>query len=282
MKPGKDHNKNSKNEFQWKRAARTSLIWVFIFSAALFMSNLFTNEGQNKSAITYKQYREFLEDRKIVNVAVVDKIITGELAPPQSITTESGISKEISQFEVILPFVDKEVMAEWEGYGVEYTFKEQSLDWTGYFLNILPWLLIIGFWIFLMRRMQGGGGGMKSIFNFGKSRAKIWTSDKPKVTFDDVAGCVEAKEELNEVIDFLKKPNRFQKLGATIPKGVLLVGRPGTGKTLLARAVAGEAGVPFYSLSGADFVEMFVGVGASRVRDLFEEGKKNCSLYYFY
>ncbi|MBT3216413.1 MAG: ATP-dependent metallopeptidase FtsH/Yme1/Tma family protein [Candidatus Marinimicrobia bacterium] len=281
MKPGKDHNKNSKNEFQWKRAARTSLIWVFIFSAALFMSNLFTNEGQNKSAITYKQYREFLEDRKIVNVAVVDKIITGELAPPQSITTESGISKEISQFEVILPFVDKEVMAEWEGYGVEYTFKEQSLDWTGYFLNILPWLLIIGFWIFLMRRMQGGGGGMKSIFNFGKSRAKIWTSDKPKVTFDDVAGCVEAKEELNEVIDFLKKPNRFQKLGATIPKGVLLVGRPGTGKTLLARAVAGEAGVPFYSLSGADFVEMFVGVGASRVRDLFEEGKKTAPCIIF-
>jgi ATP-dependent Zn proteases len=120
-----------------------------------------------------------------------------------------------------------------------------------------------------------GGNGMKSIFNFGKSKAKIWTSDMPKVTFDDVAGCVEAKEELNEVVEFLKKPKRFQKLGAKIPRGALLVGPPGTGKTLLARAVAGEANVPFFNLSGADFVEMFVGVGASRVRDLFEQGKQN-------
>jgi cell division protease FtsH len=123
--------------------------------------------------------------------------------------------------------------------------------------------------------MQGGAGGMKSIFNFGKSRAKIWTSDMPKVTFDDVAGCVEAKEELMEIVDFLKRPKRYQKLGAKIPRGVLLVGQPGTGKTLLARAVAGQANVAFYSLSGADFVEMFVGVGASRVRDLFEQGKQN-------
>ena len=116
---------------------------------------------------------------------------------------------------------------------------------------------------------------MKTIFNFGKSRAKVWTSDMPKVTFNDVAGCIEAKEELMEVVDFLKKPKRYQKLGAKIPRGVLLVGQPGTGKTLLARAVAGEANVAFYSLSGADFVEMFVGVGASRVRDLFEQGKRN-------
>ncbi|MDP6533435.1 MAG: ATP-dependent zinc metalloprotease FtsH [Candidatus Marinimicrobia bacterium] len=274
--PGSHKDKpNSKNEFHWKRAARTSLIWVFIFSAAIFISNLFTNEGQNRSTITYQKYREFLEDRKISDVVVIEKTVTGNLSALETIEDEAGISKEINKFEVILPFVDKEVMAEWDGFGVEYTFKEKSIDWTGYFLNILPWLLIIAFWIFLMRRMQGGGSGMKSIFNFGKSKARIWTSDKPKVTFDDIAGCVEAKEELNEVIDFLKKPNRFQKLGATIPKGVLLVGRPGTGKTLLARAVAGEAGVPFFSLSGADFVEMFVGVGASRVRDLFEQGTKN-------
>lgn len=273
MKPNQD-KQNPKNEFQWKRAARTSLIWVFIFSAAIFLSNLFTNEAQNQAAVTYQEYRDFLEDRKISEVVVVEKTITGKLSTLQTIEDKNGLEKDINQFEVILPFVDKEVMAEWDGYGVEYTFNEKSIDWTGYFLNILPWLLIIGFWIFLMRRMQGGGNGMKSIFNFGKSKAKIWTSDKPKVTFDDVAGCVEAKEELNEIIDFLKKPNRFQKLGATIPKGVLLVGRPGTGKTLLARAVAGEAGVPFFSLSGADFVEMFVGVGASRVRDLFEQGKK--------
>ena len=269
------NKQNSKNEFQWRRAAKTSLIWVFIFSAAIFLSNLFTNEGQNQAIITYQQYRDFLEDRKITDVVVVEKTITGKLATLQSIVDDNGLAKDISQFEVILPFVDKEVMAEWDGFSIEYTFKEKTIDWTGYFLNMLPWLLIIGFWIFIMRRMQGGGNGMKNIFNFGKSTAKIWTSDKPKVTFDDVAGCVEAKEELSEIIDFLKKPNRFQKLGATIPKGVLLVGRPGTGKTLLARAVAGEAGVPFFSLSGADFVEMFVGVGASRVRDLFEQGKKN-------
>jgi cell division protease FtsH len=158
---------------------------------------------------------------------------------------------------------------------VDYTFRQKSVDWTGYFLNFLPWIAILAFWIFLMRRMQGGGGGMKSIFNFGKSRAKVWTSDKPKVTFDHVAGCVEAKEELMEVVDFLKRPKRYQKLGAKIPRGVLLVGPPGTGKTLLARAVAGEANVAFFNLSGADFVEMFVGVGASRVRDLFEQGKQN-------
>ena len=129
--------------------------------------------------------------------------------------------------------------------------------------------------------MQGGAGGIKNVFSFGKSRAKIWDTNMPKVTFDDVAGCVEAKEELKEVIAYLKHPKRFQKLGAEIPKGVLLVGPPGTGKTLLARAVAGEAIVPFYSLSGADFVEMFVGVGASRVRDLFEQAKKNAPCIIF-
>jgi cell division protease FtsH len=166
-------------------------------------------------------------------------------------------------------------MTEWNQYGVDYSFKQQSIDWTGYFLNMLPWLLIIGVWIFILRRMQTGAGGMKGIFNFGKSRAKIWTSDMQQVTFDDVAGCVEAKEELKEVIEFLKYPKRFQKLGAKIPKGALLIGPPGTGKTLLARAISGEADVPFFNLSGADFVEMFVGVGASRVRDLFEQGKTN-------
>ena len=132
-----------------------------------------------------------------------------------------------------------------------------------------------------MRRMQSGGGGMNNVFNFGKSKAKIWNNNSEKVTFDDVAGCVEAKEELREVIDFLKYPKRVRKLGAKIPKGVLLVGPPGTGKTLLARAVAGQANVPFFSLSGADFVEMFVGVGASRVRDLFEQGKKEAPCIIF-
>ena len=180
----------------------------------------------------------------------------------------------MTHFKLTLPFVDRSVTDEWDAAELNYTFKEKTIDWTGYLLNMLPWLLLIGFWIFMIRRMQGGAGGMKGIFNFGKSRASLWTSDQPAVTFKDVAGCEEAKEELKEVIGFLKSPKRFQKLGATVPKGALLIGPPGTGKTLLARAVAGEASVPFYSLSGADFVEMFVGVGASRVRDLFEQAKK--------
>ncbi|MBC8323932.1 MAG: ATP-dependent zinc metalloprotease FtsH [Candidatus Marinimicrobia bacterium] len=263
------------NEFQWKRAGKTSLIWVMILMVAIFLSGLLTSKEQSIE-IQYFQYREYLETRQIARADIIENIFYGQFATPQAIQTEVAVLENISRFHVILPFIDRDVMTEWDSFGVNYSFKGKSIDWTGYFLNMLPWLLLIGIWIFFIRRMQGGGGGgMRGIFNFGKSRAKIWTSDMPKVTFDDVAGCVEAKEELKEVIEFLKKPKRFQKLGAKIPKGALLIGPPGTGKTLLARAVAGEAGVPFYSLSGAEFVEMFVGVGASRVRDLFEQGKKN-------
>ena len=181
----------------------------------------------------------------------------------------------MSHFKLTLPFLERKDRDEWDEAGLNYTFKEKNIDWTGYLLNMLPWILLIGFWFFMIRRMQGGAGGVGGIFKFGKSRAALWTSDQPRVTFKDVAGCEEAKEELKEVIDFLKNPKRFQKLGARVPKGALLVGTPGTGKTLLARAIAGEAAVPFYTLSGADFVEMFVGVGASRVRGLFEQAKKS-------
>ncbi len=142
-------------------------------------------------------------------------------------------------------------------------------------LNFLPVLLIIGFWIFIMRQMQGGGGGAKGAMSFGKSRAKLQGEDQVKVTFADVAGCDEAKEEVSELVEFLRDPGKFQKLGGRIPRGVLMVGSPGTGKTLLAKAIAGEAKVPFFSISGSDFVEMFVGVGASRVRDMFEQAKKH-------
>ena len=269
----KGENKN--NEFQWKRAGKTSLIWVMILMVAISLSGLLTTNDQSVE-IQYFQYREFLETRQIVSADIIESVFYGEFSTPQSIPKGMTILENVSKFHVILPFIDREVMAEWDAYDVNYSFKGKSIDWTGYFLNLLPWILIIGIWIFFIRRMQGGaGGGMGGIFNFGKSKAKIWTSDMPKITFDDVAGCVEAKEELKEVIDFLKKPKRFQKLGAQIPKGALLIGPPGTGKTLLARAVAGEADVPFFNLSGAEFVEMFVGVGASRVRDLFEQGKKN-------
>jgi len=269
-------DKDKKNTvFQWKRAGKTSFIWVFILITAIFLSGLFTSGNQKAIEIQYYQYREFLEQKLIGKATIVEDVFTGKLETPQTVIGELGPIENVTRFKVILPFIDRETMTEWSQYGVDYSFKQQSIDWTGYFLNMLPWLLIIGVWIFILRRMQTGAGGMKGIFNFGKSRAKIWTSDMLRVTFDDVAGCVEAKEELMEVIEFLKYPKRFQKLGAKIPRGALLVGPPGTGKTLLARAVAGEADVPFFNLSGADFVEMFVGVGASRVRDLFEQGKTN-------
>ena len=271
----KDNKDNKNNEFQWKRAGKTSFIWVFILITAIFLSGIFTSADQKAIEIQYYQYRSFLEDKLISKATIIEDVFTGELESPQTLITDLGPIENVTKFKVIIPFIDREVMSEWNNYGVDYSFKQESIDWTGYFLNMLPWLLIIGVWIFILRRMQSGAGGMKGIFNFGKSRAKIWTPDMEKITFDDVAGCVEAKEELKEVIDFLKHPKLFERLGAKIPKGALLVGPPGTGKTLLARAVAGEADAPFFSLSGADFVEMFVGVGASRVRDLFEQGKTN-------
>ena len=270
-----DNKDNKNNEFQWKRAGKTSFIWVFILITAIFLSGLFTSADQKAIEIQYYQYRALLEDKLISKATIIEDVFTGDLETPQTIISDIGPIENVTKFKVIIPFIDREIMSEWNNYGVEYSFKQQSIDWTGYFLNMLPWLLIIAVWIFILRRMQSGAGGMKGIFNFGKSRAKIWTSDMEKITFDDVAGCVEAKEELKEVIDFLKHPKLFEKLGAKIPRGALLVGPPGTGKTLLARAVAGEADVPFFSLSGADFVEMFVGVGASRVRDLFDQGKTN-------
>ncbi|MBN2356374.1 ATP-dependent zinc metalloprotease FtsH, partial [candidate division KSB1 bacterium] len=159
-------------------------------------------------------------------------------------------------------------------------FKESTPSIWGVLLGVLPWLLFIGVWIYFLRRMQGGGGN-KGIFAFGKSRARLWMENYPKITFSDVAGADEAKQELQEIIEFLREPEKFQRLGGKIPKGALLLGPPGTGKTLLAKAVAGEAGVPFFSMSGADFVEMFVGVGASRVRDLFEQGKRNAPCIIF-
>ena len=274
-KPNKDSNDKKNIEFQWKRAGKTSFIWVFILLSAIFLSGLFTSADQKAIEVEYYQYRVLLEDKLISKATIVEDVFTGELQSPQTIISDLGPIENVKKFKVIIPFIDRETMSEWSNYGVDYSFKQQSIDWTGYFLNMLPWLLIIAVWIFILRRMQTGAGGMKGIFNFGKSRAKIWTPDMEKITFDDVAGCVEAKEDLKEVIDFLKHPKLFERLGAKIPRGALLVGPPGTGKTLLARAVAGEADAPFFSLSGADFVEMFVGVGASRVRDLFEQGKTN-------
>ena len=281
----KTQNKNSgtdnkkpvdpKSVFQWKKAGKTSLVWLLIVVGAIIISGIFTNSNKKEIEVEYFQYQTYLKNDQIDKGTIIENIFHGEFKSPQNIETSYGTVENAERFFVSLPLLDRETMIEWDTYKLEYNFKEKTADWTSYLVNMLPWIVLIGFWIFIMRRMQGGsGGGMKNVFNFGKSRATAMTTNLPKVTFSDVAGCVEAKEELIEIIDFLKHPKRLQRLGAEIPKGVLLLGAPGTGKTLLARAVAGEAGVPFFSLSGADFVEMFVGVGASRVRDLFEQGKK--------
>ena len=272
----KNGNGFNKDEFNWKHAGKTSFIWLSIIFGAVYISGLLTNVGKKEIEIEYTQYKNYLENGDIAKGIIMGDVFHGEFKIPQTLNTPYGNAlNNISRFKLNLPFIDREITKEWDEAGIEYTFKEKTIDWTGYLLNMLPWVLLIGFWFFMIRRMQGGSSGVGGIFKFGKSRAALWTSDQPRVTFRDVAGCEEAKEELKEVIDFLKNPKRFQKLGAKVPKGALLVGPPGTGKTLLARAVAGEAAVPFYSLSGADFVEMFVGVGASRVRDLFEQAKKS-------
>ena len=274
--PNKSGQQNQPENFDWKHAGKTSFVWLMIIFGAVYVSGLLTETGKKEIEIEYTEYRKYLDNGDIQKGVIMGDVFHGEFKVPQTLDTPiGGQLNEITHFKLTLPFVDRENTEEWDAAGLDYTFKEKTIDWTGYLLNMLPWILLLGFWFFMIRRMQGGAGGIGGIFKFGKSRAALWTSDQPRVTFKDVAGCEEAKEELKEVIDFLKNPKRYQKLGAQVPKGALLVGPPGTGKTLLARAIAGEAAVPFYSISGADFVEMFVGVGASRVRDLFEQAKKS-------
>lgn len=247
--------------FDWKKSLRTIALWaVLILVVWLILSraNMFQSPTVSKS---FTQYRQLLESGQVESADITDRQFRGRL-------------KDGTVFITLLPFIDQNMLAEWDSLGIDYQFKEKSAGWfEQIFWSLLPWVLIFALWIYLLRRMQGGGNA-RGIFNFGKSRAKLLMENKPRVTFDDVAGCEEAKTELKEIIEFLRDPKKFTRLGGRIPKGVLLLGPPGTGKTLLARAVAGEAGVPFLSISGADFVEMFVGVGAARVRDLFETGKK--------
>ena len=251
-------------------SGKNVFIWVIIAIVLVLVFNLFNqNQGQTRSAkIPYSEFLKLVDNDKVNDVSIIGRTVSGHLDDGSKFSTytppnDPNIIEKLSARNVIINSAPEE---------------EAVSPLLGLFLNWLPMLLFIGVWIFFMRQMQGKGGGS---LGFGRSKAKLLNEKHGKVTFQDVAGVDEAKEELEEVVEYLKNPIKFQRLGGKIPKGVLLVGPPGTGKTLIARAVAGEANVPFFTISGSDFVEMFVGVGASRVRDMFEQGKKNAPCIIF-
>lgn len=285
MKKPKLPNRNDE-EFNWGKAFRVVLSWSAIIMAVFLVMTIFKGAETTEYEVTFTQYQEFLKNNQIAKATIKksnlsDFDLHGIMREPQEIALASGKRVRVEKFNLTLPYtnIDDAVIAQWNEHNVTFTISKEDGLWTNMLVTALPWIIIIGIWIFIFRRMQGGG--TKGIFSFGKSRAKMLNEGAIRITFADVAGCDEAKTELQEIIEFLKDPAKFQKLGGKIPRGVLLLGPPGTGKTLLARAVAGEAGVPFFSISGADFVEMFVGVGASRVRDLFEQGKKSAPCIIF-
>jgi len=260
---------------RWGKASKQLSFWVLL---VLLAGTLFTYmSGAKESApeISYTQYNQELNRGNVGAVTIQSgQLITGEFRNAVQIT-----NRPAKKFTVLLPMLnsDREVL-KLQDKNVEIHSQRESTSFGGLIFMILPYIIIFGAWMLILRQMQAGGA---KAFSFGKSKAKLLTADSPKVTFADVAGADEAKVELEEIIEFLKDPQKFTKLGGRLPKGALLVGPPGTGKTLLARAVAGEAARPFFSMSGSDFVEMFVGVGASRVRDLFEQGKANAPCIIF-
>jgi cell division protease FtsH len=241
-------------------------IWLFIILFGLFIFNVYYKPKKTYENVIFSDFIEAVQSNKILSVTIQGKNII-------------GLYKDGKEFKSYAPD-DPELMKTLREYNVKINAKpdEESGIWQNILVSWFPMLLLIGVWIFFMRQMQAGGGKAMA---FGKSRARLFTNKGNKVTFQDVAGIEEAKDELQEIIEFLIDPKKFTKLGGRIPKGVLLVGPPGSGKTLLAKAIAGEADVPFFSISGSDFVEMFVGVGASRVRDLFNQGKKNAPCIIF-
>jgi cell division protease FtsH len=266
-----------KDDFKWKKGTRTLIFWVFLLLISISVFQFYSRSKKEAVTITYTEFMHELDDSNIKKVTLVEKDIQGELK--HAITkTEGKNTQTFTKFNLHIPFDDPSLLTKLQDKGVDIDAKPASTNWSGIILTSLPWIILIVFWLFMIRQMQGGP---KGLFSFGKSRARLLSGDRPKVTFTDVAGAEEAKQDLREIIDFLKDPAKFQKLGGKIPKGALLLGAPGTGKTLLAKAVAGEAGVPFFSMSGSDFVEMFVGVGASRVRDLFDQGKRNAPCIIF-
>jgi cell division protease FtsH len=253
------------------------MLWVTILLAVVIMYNFTNGKGSSSPNITYTQYAAQLAANNVAKVELQDgvRISRGTFRAPVEVPGKPSQKN----FSLDLPIKDWESHLDiLQGKNVEVLTKRGGLTMGSLLFNFPPFLLLIGIWIFFFRQLQAGGN---KAFSFGKSKAKLLAGDTPKVTFSDVAGADEAKEELEEIIEFLKDPQKFTKLGGRLPKGALLVGPPGTGKTLLARAVAGEAERPFFSMSGSDFVEMFVGVGASRVRDLFEQGKAHAPCIIF-
>jgi cell division protease FtsH len=236
-------------------------LWLVVGMILISLFNIFNKPLVDQSEVIFSEFMDEVESGKITEVTIQGDRISGKYVTGNS-------------FQTMTPPKDQDLVRILREKGVRIVVMPP--EQTSWYMNILiswfPMILLLGIWIFFMRQMQGGGG---KALSFGKSKARLMNEAKNKTTFKDVAGVDEAKEELHEIIEFLKEPQKFNKLGGKIPKGVLLIGPPGTGKTLLARAIAGEANVPFFSISGSDFVEMFVGVGASRVRDLFEQGKKN-------
>ncbi|HJP86254.1 MAG TPA: ATP-dependent zinc metalloprotease FtsH [Gemmatimonadaceae bacterium] len=269
-------NKTPKKPTNWSKVSKQLSFWVFVILVPVAIIQFSGKGSEAAPEISYTpQYDQELQRNNIDKVTIqAGRLLTGEFK--QKVPVKGRL---VSKFKVLLPTENSsDEVARLREHGVQIQAEDARPSFTTILISLFPYLLIFGIWFFLFRSMQAGGA---KAFSFGKSKAKLLTGDTPKVTFDDVAGADEAKVELQEIIEFLKDPQKFTKLGGRLPKGALLVGPPGTGKTLLARAVAGEAGRPFFSMSGSDFVEMFVGVGASRVRDLFEQGKAHAPCIIF-
>ncbi len=255
--------------------SRNLIFWMLIILLPIAFYQMWGSGQDEFAEVAYSTFNQELERNNVASLEITSgKFVEGDFKQP--ISYEGA---EVERFRVVLPIQDSElILTRIEDKNIPVTAKEPKPSFGAIFVQLLPWVILIGLWVFFFRQVQQGGN---RAFSFGKSKAKLLSGDTPKVTFQDVAGADEAKVELEEIIEFLKDPQKFQRLGGRLPKGVLLVGPPGTGKTLLARAVAGEAGRPFFSMSGSDFVEMFVGVGASRVRDLFEQGKAHAPCLIF-
>ncbi len=250
--------------------AKNLLLWGVIFVALLLAFQSFSSRNSVQPPLKYSEFYDQMTQGNVEEITIAGQNIAGQLKNGNKFTT---ISPETDNSHMVSDLIKNKVRFDGE------LPKETPLI-VQLLINAFPILLLIGVWVYFMRQMQGGAGG-RGAMSFGKSRARMLSADQVKITFNDVAGVEEAKQEVSELVDFLKDPGKFQKLGGKIPRGVLMVGSPGTGKTLLAKAIAGEAGVPFFTISGSDFVEMFVGVGASRVRDMFEQAKKHAPCIIF-